>query len=70
MPIPALIDVELSSGAGAEDVARIEAALAAKVPGARGDAQGDFLKRAQLYPIPDAALDTAMQDLWTEMLQQ
>ena len=36
----------------------------------RWDEQGDFLKRAQLYPIPDAALDTAMQDLWTEMLQQ
>lgn len=36
----------------------------------RWDEQQDFLKRAQLYPIPDAALDTAMQDLWTEMLQQ
>jgi len=32
--------------------------------------QPEFLKRAQLYPIPDAALDTAMQDLWTEMLNQ
>jgi spermidine/putrescine transport system substrate-binding protein len=36
----------------------------------RWDEQAEFLKRAQLYPIPDAALDTAMQDLWTEMLQQ
>lgn len=35
----------------------------------RWDEQLDFLARAQLYPIPDAALDTAMQDLWTEMLQ-
>jgi spermidine/putrescine transport system substrate-binding protein len=35
----------------------------------RWDEQPDFLARAQLYPIPDAALDTAMQDLWTEMLQ-
>ncbi len=36
----------------------------------RWDEQAEFLKRAQLYPIPDAALDTAMQDMWTEMLQQ
>ncbi|MES2845820.1 MAG: extracellular solute-binding protein [Pseudomonadota bacterium] len=36
----------------------------------RWDEQPDFLARAQLYPIPDASLDTAMQDLWTEMLQQ
>jgi spermidine/putrescine transport system substrate-binding protein len=36
----------------------------------RWDEQPDFLARAQLYPIPDAALDTARQDLWTEMLQQ
>ena len=36
----------------------------------RWDEQPEFLKRAQLYPIPDAALDTAMQDLWTEMLNQ
>lgn len=35
----------------------------------RWDEQPDFLARAQLYPIPDSALDTAMQDLWTEMLQ-
>ena len=36
----------------------------------RWDQQPEFLARAQLYPIPDAALDTAMQDLWTEMLQK
>ncbi len=36
----------------------------------RWDEQPEFLKRAQLYPIPDAATDTAMQDLWTEMLNQ
>lgn len=36
----------------------------------RWDQQPDYLARAQLYPIPDAATDTAMQDLWTEMLNQ
>jgi spermidine/putrescine transport system substrate-binding protein len=36
----------------------------------RWDSQPEFLARAQLYPIPDAALDTAMQDLWTEILAQ
>ena len=36
----------------------------------RWSEQPEFLKRAQLYPIPDAALDTAMQDMWTEMLNQ
>jgi spermidine/putrescine transport system substrate-binding protein len=36
----------------------------------RWEQQADYLARAQLYPIPDAALDTAMQDLWTEMLNQ
>ena len=36
----------------------------------RWDQQADFLAKAQLYPIPDAALDTAMQDLWTEMLNK
>ncbi len=36
----------------------------------RWDQQPEFLSRAQLYPIPDAGLDQAMQDLWTEMLQQ
>lgn len=36
----------------------------------RWDQQPDYLKRAQLYPIPDAATDQAMQDMWTEMLNQ
>ncbi len=36
----------------------------------RWNEQPEFLERAQLYPIPDAALDTAMQDMWTEMLNQ
>lgn len=44
VPIPALIDVELSGTAGPQQIARIEAALAAEVPGARVDAQGDFLR--------------------------
>ena len=44
VPIPALIDVELARSAGPAEVARIEAALAAAVPGARVDAQGDFLR--------------------------
>jgi spermidine/putrescine transport system substrate-binding protein len=35
----------------------------------RWDDQADYLARAQLYPVVDAALDTAMQDLWTRMLQ-
>ncbi|MCZ8370901.1 MAG: FtsX-like permease family protein [Porphyrobacter sp.] len=49
VPIPALIDVELSRSVGPADVARIEAALVGKVPGARVDAQGDFLR-----PVNDA----------------
>ena len=36
----------------------------------RWDQQPDYLKRSQLYPIPDAATDTAMQDMWTAMLNQ
>lgn len=36
----------------------------------RWDEQEDFIARSQLYPVPDADLDAAMQDLWTEMLQQ
>jgi cell division transport system permease protein len=44
VPIPALIDVELVRSASPADIARIEAALAAQVPGARVDAQGDFLR--------------------------
>ena len=35
----------------------------------RWDNQPDYLARSQLYPVPDAALDTAMQELWTDMLQ-
>lgn len=44
VPIPALIDVELAASAGPDEITRIEAALAAAVPGARVDAQGDFLR--------------------------
>ncbi|MEM8623788.1 MAG: spermidine/putrescine ABC transporter substrate-binding protein [Pseudomonadota bacterium] len=36
----------------------------------RWDDQAEYLKRAQLYPAPSAELDRAMQDAWTEMLQQ
>ncbi|WP_134679199.1 ABC transporter substrate-binding protein [Paracoccus ravus] len=35
----------------------------------RWDEQAEYLKRAQLYPIPSAEDDAAMQDLWTDMLQ-
>ena len=35
----------------------------------RWDQQGDYLARTQLYPVPDADLDLAMQDLWTDMIQ-
>lgn len=35
----------------------------------RWSEQADYLKRTQLYPIPSAELDTKMQDVWTEMLQ-
>jgi cell division transport system permease protein len=49
VPIPALIDVELAGKAGPAEIARIEATLAAQVPGARVDAQGDFLR-----PVNDA----------------
>ncbi|PZQ97217.1 MAG: ABC transporter substrate-binding protein [Cereibacter sphaeroides] len=35
----------------------------------RWDDQDAYLERAQLYPVPDADTDAAMQDLWTEMLQ-
>lgn len=44
VPIPALIDVELARSAGPAEIARIEAALAASVPGARVDAQSDWLR--------------------------
>jgi spermidine/putrescine transport system substrate-binding protein len=36
----------------------------------RWDDQAGYLARSQLYPAPDAELDAAMQDLWTQMLQQ
>ncbi len=35
----------------------------------RWDQQPEYLAKSQLYPVPDAALDQKMQDLWTEMLQ-
>ena len=34
----------------------------------RWDDQPDYLSRSQLYPAPDAELDAAMQDVWTEFL--
>jgi spermidine/putrescine transport system substrate-binding protein len=34
----------------------------------RWDDQPEYLKRAQLYPAPDAALDAAMQAVWAEFL--
>ncbi|WP_082745463.1 ABC transporter permease [Erythrobacter sp. CCH5-A1] len=49
VPIPALIDVELAASAGPDEVARIAAAVKQQVPGARVDAQGDFLR-----PVNDA----------------
>ena len=36
----------------------------------RWDDQPDYLSRSQLYPAPDAELDRAMQDVWTEFLQR
>lgn len=36
----------------------------------RWDDQPEYLKRAQLYPVPDAELDSAMQDLWVEKMLQ
>lgn len=36
----------------------------------RWDQQADYLARTELYPAPDADLDTKMQDLWLETLQQ
>lgn len=44
VPIPALIDVELTDRAGPAEIARIEAALVGKVPGVRVDAQSDGLR--------------------------
>ncbi|SEA61598.1 hypothetical protein [Rubrimonas cliftonensis] len=34
----------------------------------RRDQQPDHLRRARLCPAPDAELDAAMQDVWTEFL--
>jgi spermidine/putrescine transport system substrate-binding protein len=36
----------------------------------RWDDQEAYLRRAQLYPAPDADLDARMQDLWLEMIQR
>ena len=36
----------------------------------RWDKQAEYLKNTQLYPVANAELDAAMQDIWTEMLQQ
>ncbi|PWW00270.1 spermidine/putrescine-binding protein [Hoeflea marina] len=36
----------------------------------RWDQQPEYLRTTQLYPVVDAELDAAMQDVWTEMLQQ
>lgn len=44
VPIPALIDVELTRSAGPADIAAIAAALKGSVPGARVDAQSDWLQ--------------------------
>ncbi len=44
LPIPALIDVQLSSASGPEEIARLQAALDADVPGARVDAQSEWLQ--------------------------
>ena len=35
----------------------------------RWDDQQAYLKRAQFYPAPEAALDAKVQDVWTEFLQ-
>ena len=35
----------------------------------RFDEQAGFLAKSQLYPAPDADLDKAMQDVWTDLLQ-
>ena len=49
VPIPVLIDVELTGRASPRDVDRIEEALAKTVPGVRVDAQSDWLR-----PVYDA----------------
>lgn len=49
VPIPALIDVELSRRASAGEIAQLQAALAEAAPGAKIDAQSDWLR-----PVYDA----------------
>ena len=44
IPIPGLIDVELTETASEDDIARLESALATAVPDARVDAQSDWLQ--------------------------
>lgn len=44
VPIPVLVDVELTRRAAPAEIAAITAALEGKVPGARVDAQGDWLQ--------------------------
>jgi cell division transport system permease protein len=44
IPIPALIDIELSRRASANEVAQLQAALDGAVKGARVDAQSDWLR--------------------------
>ena len=36
----------------------------------RWNQQPEYLQNTQLYPVPDAELDRAMQDIWTDMIQQ
>jgi cell division transport system permease protein len=44
VPIPVLVDVELTRNAAPAELAALETALAAAVPGARVDAQSDWLR--------------------------
>lgn len=44
VPIPVLVDVELTRNASPAEIAAIETALATRIPGARVDAQSDWLK--------------------------
>ncbi len=44
VPIPVLVDVELTRTASPTEIAAIETALADKIPGARVDAQSDWLR--------------------------
>lgn len=49
VPIPALIDVQLSTLADTAEIARLNAMLVSEIPGARVDAQSDWLR-----PVYDA----------------